>query len=246
MDPGSLLFAAMSTTVVAGTGVVAYLGSELRLRRRLRRAPRWSLAALPEDTIGRVTGSAHAFEGQQLTAPLTGRTCVYFIALVEQRGRRDGSRARWTRLALERRSLRFVIEDGGHRAIVDPRQARVSIEFDHTSTASRLPYELREARSTEDGLAPAILTETQRQARFLDKHHLVNRNWSRLIELRYREAVIEVGEQVAVLGSGIREPDLEARSDGDAYRAVGGTRLRLTGSRRFPLVISDAPSTLLG
>lgn len=46
MDPGTLLFAALSTTVVAGTGVMAYLGSELRLRRTLRRAPRWLLATL--------------------------------------------------------------------------------------------------------------------------------------------------------------------------------------------------------
>ena len=65
-----------------------------------------------------------------------------------------------------------------------------------------------------------------------------------MVELRYREAVIEVGETIAILGSGIREPDLEARPDGDAYRAMAGTRLRLTGSRRYPLVISDAASTV--
>lgn len=244
MDPGTLLFAALSTTVVAGTGAVAYLGSELRLRRRLRRTPRWSLATLPEDTFGRVTGAAHPFEGQQLTAPLTGRPCVYFIAIVEQRGLRDGTHARWTRLALERRSLRFVIEDGGHRAIVDPRRARVSLDFDHASRTDRLPLALRPEAPLLGAGGPAITTEGTRQGAFLARHHLVNRDWSKLLELRYREAVIEVGERVAVLGSGIREPDREARADGDAYRATGGTRLRMTGSRRFPLVISDDPSTL--
>lgn len=244
MDPGTLLFAALSTTVVAGTGVMAYLGSELRLRRTLRRAPRWSLATLPEDTFGRVTGAAHPFEGQQLTAPLTGRPCVYFIAIVEQRGARDGNHVRWTRLALERRSVRFVIEDGGHRAIVDPRRARVTLDFDHARTTERLPLALRSPAPPQDAGGPAITTEDSRQGEFLARHHLVNRDWSKLIELRYREAVIEVGERIAVLGSGIREPDLEARPDGDAYRAAGGTRLRMTGSRRYPLVISDDPSTL--
>jgi len=242
MDPGTLLFAALSTTVVAGTGVVAYLGSELRLRRTLRRTPRWSLAALPEDTFGRVTGAAHAFEGQQLTGPLTGRPCVYFIAIVEQRGTRDGNRARWTRLALERRSVRFVLEDGGHRAIVDPRRARVTLDFDHVYRTEHLPRALRSPSDTGHGAAPT--TEDERQGQFLTRHHLANHPWSRMLELRYREAVIEVGEKIAVLGSGIREPDLEARSDGDAYRAAGGTRLRMTGLRRYPLVISDDPSTL--
>jgi E3 Ubiquitin ligase len=241
MDPGTLLFAALSTTVVAGTSVVAYLGSELRLRRTLRRTPRWSLAALPEDTFGRVTGAAHAFEGQQLTAPLTGRPCVYFIAIVEQRGTRDGNRARWTRLALERRSVRFVLEDAGHRAIVDPRRARVTLDFDHVYRTAHLPRALQSPSDRAPGAAP---TTEQRQGQFLARHHLVNHNWSRMIELRYREAVIEVAEKIAVLGSGIREPDLEARPDGDAYRAAGGTRLRMTGSRRYPLIISDAPSTL--
>ena len=144
MDPVSLVFAALSTAVVAGAGGVTYLGSEWRLRRTLRRAPRWPLASLPENTLGRITGTAHPFEGEQLTAPLTGRPCVLFIALVEQRGRRRGDRALWTRLAVERRSLVFVLEDAGHRAIVDPMRARVTIDFDHVSRTAQLPLALRE------------------------------------------------------------------------------------------------------
>jgi hypothetical protein len=243
MDPATLLFAAFSTTVVAGASVAAYLGSELRLRRTLRRAPRWSLAALPEDTFGRVTGTAYPLDGEQLSAPLTGRPCVYFIAIVEQLGSRTDP-TRWTRLALERRSLVFVIEDGGHRAVVDPKRARVTINFDYVCNADHLPRPMRQAEAPRAAGTSEIMTERERQAQFLAEHHLVNRDWSSMIELRYREAVIEVGEKIAVLGSGIREPDLEARGGGDAYRAMAGTRLRLTGSRRYPLVISDDPSTL--
>jgi len=244
MDPATVLFAALSTTVVAGTSFAAYLGSELRLRRTLRRTPRWSLASLPEDTFGRVTGAAHPFEGEQLAGPLTGRPCVYFIAVVEQRGRRGGDRARWTRLALERRGVAFVLEDGGHRAIVDPRRARITLDFDHVYRTERLPLAVREEVPSRTGPGANLLSEGERQGQFLIKHHLDTRDWSQMIELRYREAVIEVGEKIAVLGSGIREPDLEARSDGDAYRAMGGSRLRMTGSRRYPLVISDDPSTV--
>jgi len=244
MDPATVLYAALSTTVVAGTSLAAYLGSEVRLRRMLRRARRWSLATLPEDTFGRVTGAAHPFEGEQLTAPLTGRTCLYYVALVEQRLAHGTDVMRWTRLALERRGLPFVLADGGHRAIVDPRRARVTIHFDHVYRTPRLPLAVQQQEVPQGGSATALMTEDTRRGHFLARHYLVNRDWSTMAELRYREAIIEVGEQIAVLGSGIREPDLEARSDGDAYRAVGGSRLRLTGSRRYPLVISDDPSTL--
>ena len=60
--------------------------------------------------------------------------------------------------------------------------------------------------------------------------------------LRYREAMIEVGETVAVLGSGVREPDPNAPPEA-AYRGAPPTPLRLTSSPRFPLIISDDPST---
>lgn len=62
--------------------------------------------------------------------------------------------------------------------------------------------------------------------------------------LRYKEAMIEVNETVAVLGQGIREPDPEMALAQD-YRTGPPTRLRLTSSPRFPLVISDNPSTTL-
>ena len=50
------------------------------------------------------------------------------------------------------------------------------------------------------------------------------------------------GYEAVVLGSGVREPDPNAPPEA-AYRGAPPTRLRLTSSAKFPLVISDDPST---
>jgi hypothetical protein len=64
------------------------------------------------------------------------------------------------------------------------------------------------------------------------RHGLDDRN------LRYREAIIEVGETIAVVGSGVREPDRDAMPEG-AYRDAQRTCLRMTSSRKQPMIISD-------
>src|SRR5262245_28416269 len=97
----------------------------------MRRAPRWSLGAMPEDTFGRVTGSV--LDGELLVAPLSGRSCVYFSVFVDERLRpKLGANApHWTRLAAERRGVPFVIEEDGHRAVIEPRRARVMVDIDY-------------------------------------------------------------------------------------------------------------------
>ena len=63
--------------------------------------------------------------------------------------------------------------------------------------------------------------------------------------IQYLEAVIHVGETVAILGSAVREPDPDA-PPGDGYREGPPTRLRFTSSARYPLRISDDTTTTRG
>jgi hypothetical protein len=57
--------------------------------------------------------------------------------------------------------------------------------------------------------------------------------------LRYREAILECDEMIAVVGGGIRERDLEATPD--SYRDGSATRLCFSGTSKHPLFISDDP-----
>jgi hypothetical protein len=113
-----------------------------------------------------------------------------------------------------------MVEDDSGRALVDATAARISINFDDKSQSG-----------TFDDPTPA-------ETAFLQRHGQKGQGWVFNRGLRYREAVIEEGEMIAVLGAGTREPDPDAPPT-EAYRGDAPTRLRLTSSRKHPLVISD-------
>ena len=199
-----------------------YFSAAQRTKRQLLAAKPWSLSELPEDTHGRVIGQARAI-GEQLQGPLTGRPCVYYIAMVEEQ-RSTGRSSYWKTIASETRGVPFMIEDGTGRAIVDPNGAQVALDFDGNSKSGTF--------NDADHVQEA----------FLARHGAKSQGWVFNKSLRYREAMIEIGETIAVLGSGVREPDPNAPPEA-AYRGAPPTRLRLTSSPKFPLVISDDPST---
>jgi hypothetical protein len=189
-------------------------------RRKLRTAKAFAIGALPEGTAGRVAGDASALDAT-LQAPLTGRDCVCYVAIV------DGFRGPlgWVNLITEERGVPFVLADATGRAIVDPTGAEMALEFDSIATTGpTVPL-------------GTFVDATTLQREFLARHGRSDR-WPTPRRLRYREAVICAGTRVAVLGEGVREPDPDAPPPGD-YRGEATTRLRLTSTKRFPLVVGD-------
>jgi hypothetical protein len=193
--------------------------AERRFRRELRAVPRSSIADLPGDTHGRIAGIAKPFE-RVLEAPLSGRRCVYYRILIASF---DAGYLR--ELATEQDAVRFVLEDRGHRAVIDPTHATFSTGFDHESTS----------RAATDA---DIM-----QLTLLERHALASHSFFGIDALLYREAIVGVGERITVVGAGTREPDPDAMPMG-SYREHAVTRLWLRGSARFPLVISDDPEDL--
>jgi hypothetical protein len=198
-----------------------YYSENATIRRQLRKARAKRIAELGDAELGKVVGSARHID-ELLHAPLTGRPCVYFIAVVEEK-RSTGKSSYWKTIVKEERSVAFVLEDASGCAIVDPTAARIAIDFDGRSTSGTFD------------------DPTDAEREFLARHGERGQGWIFNRSLRYREAVIEDGETVAVLGAGTREPDPDAPPTA-AYRGDAPTRLRLTSSRKYPLVISDDPS----
>lgn len=192
-----------------------------RLRRRFRKTPAFALDALPEDTFGRITGAAAVFDGRQLVAPISQRPCVYWVVeIVEDVGEDWPS----SLILVQQEGVPFVVHHEGHRAIVDPEDATVSLAFDHAAD-------------------PQGLLRANNEQKAVLARYLPHRDFTHTHVLRMREAVIELGETVTVLGSGTREPDPEALPSA-AYRDAGQTRLRLTSSKQYPLCITDNPKIL--
>ncbi|HEX7841933.1 MAG TPA: GIDE domain-containing protein [Kofleriaceae bacterium] len=211
--------------VVGAIGLVSrYFSKANRIKRLLRNTQPQPIAQLPENTLGKLVGVARPL-GETLVGPVTGRRCLYYIAIVEQYVSTVlGSE--WKQIIKEERGVPFQIVEGTGRVIVDPRGAKVALTFDGSSRSG-----------TFHDADPV-------QEAFLQRHGKTSKGWVFNKDLRYKEAMIEVNETIAVLGQGVREPDPEMALAQD-YRTGPPTRLRLTSSPRFPLVISDNPSTTL-
>lgn len=205
--------------VIPGSQLVRDLVASRRLRRAIADAPRRTLAELGEDELACVTGRVRPL-GPLLEAPLSRRICAYYTVVVM--ARTDGP---LHQVASEQRGVAFALEQDGRRAIIDPAYAQISAGFDH-ATRSKGAFDT-----------------TPEQRSVLERHHLVRRDWFMTSSLEYREAILEVDEVIAVVGAAVREPDPDAEVSG-LYREGGGMRLRLTGSARFPLLISDDPASI--
>jgi hypothetical protein len=207
--------------------------SEFLLRRQFRKAVHCRLGEIPENTLVRVTGQVRAFDGALLEAPLSGRPCVYYSVRIREMRGFDlldagdtayllGMKNKGPVMASQRGAIAFVLEDAGDRVVIDPADARVSIGFDHVTRSK------------------AAFDASPRQLALLQHHGLTRRNWFHTAEVEYSEGVLEIGETIAVLGAGMREP-LPERSHSSAIRDGAATRFRFIGAPRFPLAISDDP-----
>ena len=193
-----------------------------RIKRQLRALKALPIGQLPENTLGKIVGAAHPV-GHTLIGPLTGRHCLYYVAIVEQHVS-TGRSSYWKQIIKEEMGVMFQIVDPSGRAIVDPAGADVELTFDGNSKSG-----------TFNDADPI-------QEAFLQRHGKSSAGWVFNKGLRYKEAMIEINETVAVLGSGIREPD-PMMAPAQDYRSGPPTLLRLTSSPKFPLVISDDPTT---
>jgi E3 ubiquitin ligase len=146
-----------------------------------------------------------------LTAPLSGRRCVYYAVVVSHHQGRQ-----WNTVVNERRGTSFAVADGTGRAIIDPANAELALCFDESERTDWL-----------DRPTPA-------QEKILARHGITSTGWLFPKTLRFEEAVVEVGDVVSVIGAGIREPDLASQRETD-YRSNAAMQLRMTSSAAAPL-----------
>jgi hypothetical protein len=118
----------------------------------------------------------------------------------------------WMRRVDEQHGMPFLIEDATGYAIVDPLAADIS-----TRDLRFLP-----------ALFPDRILDP-----YLVKHQIYDKRFVRVLERR-----IVPGQEICVMGTAIGERNTLAAPP-DGYRSERASLLRFSGSKRFPLVISD-------
>jgi len=196
-------------------GALGRYFADRKHRRWMRRAPTFLVRDMPENKFAKIVGHVRPFRERALEAPLSKRLCVYYDVSIDAMAGDSMLRT----LATVQDGIPFLLKDHTAAAVIDPAHAFVSAGID--------------ALSTSTGRAVGV-----QERALLDRTDLFHRT-DVGAELRYREAILEIDEMVAVFGGGLREPD----PDGVAmtYRDGAPMRMHLTGTEKFPLFISDDP-----
>ncbi|HUS31818.1 MAG TPA: hypothetical protein VMZ53_25125 [Kofleriaceae bacterium] len=198
-------------------GAVGRYFADRKHRKWMRKAPTFRVRDMPENMFAKIVGHVRPFRDRAIEAPLSKRLCVYYDVSIDAMVGNSMLRT----LATVQDGIPFVLRDDSGAAVIDPAHAFVSSGIDAMS----------ESRPLEADAA---------QRELLVRTGLAGRTPAMLDSLRFREAVLELDEMVAVFGGGIREPDPEGVAT-MTYRDGAPTRLHLTGTAKFPLFISDDP-----
>lgn len=219
------------TLFLLGAGVLVtlvvlgmFFSHDARVKRALRKAPLHTTTSFPDGAVATVQGTVCQLAERPLIAPLTGRACAYYEAIVEEY-RSSGRSGSWYTIISEKQGHDFLIDDGQGTARVSMHGASVALVKD------------AHFRSGMFQDATPVLEQ------FLARHGRSSQGWVFNKKLRYREGVIEPGELVAVCGKGSREPDPSPHAATGGYRDTP-TRLLLSAAPAMPLYVSDDMDTL--
>ena len=180
------IFVAIVALLVAWGVIYHYFGTaDKRLKRRILKLPIGeSIIQTPENQDVRVSGTLAYVEGKApLTAPLSGRPCVAWRVIVEER-RKHSEHSSWDKVIDDTASMDFALEDASGRAIVDGAGLSLALDFDAS-----------DGQGFFNPASPAL-------ASFMTSKGVATHGLILKKTLRAREGVLEVGEVVTVAGSG--------------------------------------------
>lgn len=171
------------------------------------------IGELPANEVGHIHGWV-APTGNLLTAPLSGRRCVYYAIEVIQ----NSNPHYQIRILEERDGVPFTLADSTGEAIVDPACAKLGVRFDHVEYTSWLDR----TTTVHDAL--------------LARHGVAGKDAFGTRRLEFNEAVIAPGDRLSIVGAGDRRPDTSPSRE-VLYREPARTRLHLAGTEATPLSI---------
>jgi len=198
-----------------------YFSSKHRILRELKKRSRKAIHSVRENEYVKIVGKAkHA--GEPLIAPLSKRKCVYYdVKVKEQKGKH------WHTIIDDVAYEDFFIQTGTESAIISLKvqtsaTQRVYLVEDHKKNSGTFNDA---AKELED---------------YLRQHGHSSEGFFGFNKgLQYRESIIELDEEIAVMGIGkwktINTP-MDSYSDGRI--------LTLTGSKEQKLLVTDEPKAM--
>lgn len=198
--------------VVVVVVVGYYFSADAVARRRMKRAPRKEIGSLEVGEVVVVAGRATPME-EVAAAPLSGRRCMAYTAILQEQVKSGKSR-HWRTIFKQVYSTPFYVEGPNGRLRVEAPSPHLLLHQDWKESSGFL-------KDASPELVRCLASLGQSTTNFLG----MNRT------LRYQEAVLEPDEEVVVLGQVRHAPGSSGH--------FGGRELRLCAPEDGPLVVSD-------
>lgn len=210
-------FVSFSIMVLVGGIVLTfsiYFSNKNRILRELDKTKAKSIFSVKENEYVKIAGKSRHV-GEPLIAPISGKKCIYYQTLVETKGKHSRT------LIEETKTSDFFIESSSQLAIV---------KTDQPTSFRRIFLDKDTIKSSG-----TLNDASHRLEAYLRRHNEESTNLLGFNKsIRYKEGIIELGEEVVVKGIGnwktIKEP-----IEGFSYSKI----LTLTGSVEKKLLITD-------
>lgn len=198
-----------------------YFSDKYRILRELKKVRRKQIHSVRENEYVKIIGKAkHA--GEPLTAPLSQRKCVYYDVKVEEKRGKN-----WRTIVDDVSFNDFFISTGTEHAIVSlknaiPKSKRVYLVTDHSLNSGTF-------KNTTPEIENYLALKGNKSTGFFGMNKT----------LRFKESIIELDEDIAVMGIG-KWKTVDIPADGYSDSRI----LTLTGLKEQKLLVTDEPKAL--
>ncbi|WP_298550182.1 hypothetical protein [uncultured Algibacter sp.] len=192
--------------------------------RRLKNLQSQRIGSLKTKTYSKIEGKALNIE-DPLIAPLSKRKCVFYKMQIQKKVS-SGKNSRWKTIVSEERIQDFFIEQTGERIVVLP---------------IKTPKDYYDYLVTDKKASSSLFKElTPEFASLLKVHNIKTDNlFGFNKQLRYKEAIVEVGERIIVAGY-VNWVKLENPVKDYNYSSIAS----VTAKGKDKILITDSPDAL--
>ena len=176
--------------------------------------------ALKENQLAKVIGKAKPIS-EVLYAPLSGRKCVLYRVIIEQKT--GGKNRHWRKIINDEKVHDFLLESYSGKVIIKMNDYKSYFVADAV-------YKSGHFKDPTMKLENYLQLHGKKSLDFLGFNK----------KLRYKEAIIEVGEKIAVMGT-IKYENIEQYGLTDSYSKIPV----LQSVDKNKLIISDDPKALI-
>ena len=216
------ILGAVAVIIIAALIYYYYFSPYAAAKRMLFKSIQKNIFSVENGETAKVTGTIK-YIGSPLIAPLSGRKCVYYQVVVEEK-KSTGKSSYWDTIIDEELAANVVIRDGNSYALIETNMIKSLLMYD---------------KKYKSGFLNDATPELEK---YLSKYGFKSTSSFLGINntLRYKEGILEEGEMIAVVGKGAWKRKSEIKFD------IPFEKILVIGhiDDKIPVFLSDDPASL--